>query len=507
LALRAALGAGRPRVIRQLLTESLLLSIVGAGLGLALGAAILSIAPRVIPDGLLPGAVALRFDIRVVLFALAAAMLVGIVFGLAPAWQATKFSSPQVNTADTRTTTGGTMIRQLLVVGEVATAVLLLFGAGLLLRTLLAVENADRGYRADNALTMTVDPMASSYPTPELLEGFFDEVEREILGIPGVDGVAWASTLPLGPSYAGSFAFDIVGDAPRTESERATADLQIVSGSYFRTLDLSIVDGREFSEHDTRQTVPVCIVNEGFVRTQLHGRSPIGVRVSLRPAGAPQAKPMVRDIIGVARQIKGRPDETGDFLQVYVPMTQLIMDDIFLVVRPASAPAETLAPSVRAAIGRVDKAQLVSVREVKTLDDIASSATSRQRFRAVLVLTFAGLALLLAMVGVFGTLGYSVQQRVREIGLRIALGAGRASVVGLVVGSALRVIAAGVVVGLVLAALASRLLTSMLFGVEPLDPLTFVTVTIVLGLTAAVSMAAPAWRATRVDPAVTLRGE
>ncbi|HUE88086.1 MAG TPA: ABC transporter permease [Vicinamibacterales bacterium] len=508
LAIRAALGAGRPRVIRQLLTESLLLSLVGAGLGLALGAAILSIAPRVIPAGLLPGAVALTFDARVVLFAMAAALLVGIVFGLAPAWQATKFASPQVNTADSRTTTGGgTMVRDLLVVGEVATAVLLLFGAGLLLRTLLAVENVDRGYRADNALTMIVDPMASSYPTPELLKGFFDEVEREIVGIAGVDGVAWASTLPLGPSYAGSFAFEIVGDAPRTESERATADLQIVSGSYFRTLELPIVEGREFTEHDTRQTVPVCIVNEAFVRTQLQGRSPIGVRVSLRPAGAPQARPMVREIAGVARQVKGRPDETEDFLQVYVPMTQLIMDDIFLVVRSASAPADTLAPSVRAAIGRVDKAQLVSVRDVRTLDDIASAATSRHRFRAVLVMTFAGLALLLAMVGVFGTLGYTVQQRVREFGLRIALGASGASILSLVAGSALRVIAAGAVLGLVLAALASRLLTSMLFGVEPLDTWTFVMVTIVLALMATVSTAGPAWRATRVDPAVTLRGE
>jgi putative ABC transport system permease protein len=508
LAIRAALGAGRMRVARQLLTESLLLSTMGAAIGLAIGAAILSVAPRIIPDGLLPGAVTLQFDARVVLFAFAAALFVGIVFGLVPAWQATKFSSPQTNTPDTRTTTGGgAVIRNMLVVSEVATAVLLLFGAGLLLRTLLAVENVDKGYRADNALTMIVDPMASTYPTPESLKAFFDDVEREVRTIPGVESVAWASTLPLGPSYAGRYSFEIVGGPLAADGERPTADLQIVSGTYFETLDLPLLVGRQFTEHDTRQTVPVCIVNEAFARTYLQGRSPIGMRLSLRPAAAPQAQPQIREIVGVARQVKARPDETEDFLQVYVPMTQRIMDDIFLVVRAGSVPAATLAPSVRAAIGRIDKAQLVGVRDVRTLDDIAASATARHRFRAVLVLTFAALALLLAMVGVFGTLAYTVQQRVREFGLRMALGASAASVWRLVAGSAALMITVGVAIGLLLAAASGRLLASMLFGVQPLDGRTFTIVTVLLAVTALLSIAAPAWRATRVDPARTLRAE
>jgi putative ABC transport system permease protein len=508
LAVRSALGAGRRRIIRQLVTESLVLSAVSGVLAVVIGAAILNIAPSLIPEGLLPTAVTLTFDMRVVAFCAGAAVLVGLLFGLAPAWQATAFSSAPALASDSRTVTGrGGTLRNLLVIGEVATAVLLLFGAGLLLRTLIAVEKVDRGYRAEQVLTMMVDPLGSSYPTPVLLQQFFDDVEREIMSLPGVSSVAWASTLPLGSSLAGSSFFDIVGAPPVDESKRSSADYQIVSPKYFNTLDLPIVAGRGFDERDTRDKVPVCIVNEAFVRNHLQGRSPLGVQIALRPTGSPQSKPDVRQIVGVARQVKERPDETEDLLQVYVPMAQDLMDDMYLLVRPTSQRAEVLAGSVRAAIGRVDKEQLVSVRDVMTLDDIAWDATARHRFRAVLVITFAALALVLAMVGVFGIFAYSVQQRVREFGVRIAMGASMSDVLRLVLGGAVRVIAVGMVIGLGLAAVLSRSLASVLFGVEPLDPLTFGSVALVLLVTAVISTAGPAWRAARIDPAVTLRGE
>jgi putative ABC transport system permease protein len=248
-------------------------------------------------------------------------------------------------------------------------------------------------------------------------------------------------------------------------------------------------------------------VSEALVRKYLGGRSPIGVRLALRPANAPDAKPVVREIVGVARQLKERPDETEDYVQIYAPITQLIDDDIFLLVRPATGTAEMLTSPVRAAIGRIDKEQLVSVRDIVTLEDVASEATARFRFRAVLVVTFAALALLLAMVGVFGILAYSVQQRVREIGVRRALGATTGEVLRLVAASGGRVVGAGAVVGLVLSIVAGRLLASMLFGVRPLDPATFAAVGIVLAITAIVSIAAPALRAARIDPASALRGE
>ena len=505
LAVRSALGAGRSRIIRQLLTESIVLSVIGGALGCGVGAAILSAAPSLIPQNLLPAAVTLKFDVRVVAFCAGAALLVGLLFGVMPAWKATNFSSAEAISSDSRTMTGGGgRLRALLVIGEVATAVLLLFGAGLLLRTLMAVEAFDRGYRADSVLSMLVDPLGSKYPTAESLQQFYDQVEAEITAVPGVAGVAWASALPLDFFDAGGFSFDIVGDPPVDESQRPTTEYQVVSPAYFSTLDLPILAGRAFDRRDTRDGLPVCIVNEAFARG-FHGRSPIGQRVALRPISSPQAKPVVREIVGVARQVKGRPDETDAFVQLYVPMAQNLSDDIFLVVRPKAGGAEALAPAVRAAISRVDTEQLVSIRSVMTLEDIAWAATGRQRFRAVMVIAFAALALVLAMVGVFGILAYSVQQHVRDIGVRRALGASTNDVLRLVIANAARVVATGAVIGLVLSAVCGRLIETMLFGVRPLDPATFVLVMIVLGITAVVSIAGPAWRAARIDPAVALR--
>ena len=507
LAIRSALGAGRRRVVRQLLTESLVLSTMGGIAGVAIGAGILQVAPSLIPQGLLPPVVTIAFDGRVVLFCAGAALFVGILFGLAPAWQAREFATACVMAADNRTSTGrGETVRGLLVAGEVATAVLLLFGAGLLLRTLLAVEHVHRGYRADSVLTMLVDPLGGRYPTQASLLQFFDQVEKEVAGVPGVRTIGWSSTLPLDQTDNDQIQFDIVGDAPVDDSKRPNASFQIVSPAYFHAVDLPIVSGRNFSALDATGGVQVCIVNEAFVRSHLKGRSPIGAQVSMRP-GSTTARAVVREIVGVARQVKGRPDETEDIDQIYVPMAQNAVDDIYLVVRPASGRAEGLASSVRAAIGRIDKENLVGVRRVLTLDEIAHEATERHRFRAAMVVTFAGLALVMAMVGVFGILAYSVQRRARDLAVRRALGATTGDVLRLVLGNAARVIVTGAAIGLILSAALGRLLTTMLFGVQPLDLTTFALVTLVVTLTAAISTAAPAWRATRTDPAVVLRGE
>jgi putative ABC transport system permease protein len=505
LAVRAAIGASRRRIIRQLLTESLLLSGIGGVLGVGLGAAILSVAPSIIPQGLLPGAVTLAFDLRVAGFCAAAALVVGLVFGLAPAMKAADLSSTHVGTSDTRTATGRGRLRALLVMGEVATAVVLLCGAGLLLRTLLVVEGVDRGYRAEHILSMLVDPLGARYPTPAALTQFFESLEQEIRAVPGVRGVAWTSTLPLGDAYAGRTFFEIVGEQASEESQRPSADYQIVSPTYFETLDLPVATGRAFTDRDTRESPQVCIVNETFVQRYLPGRSPVGLRVALR--FSPTAQPVVREIVGVARQVKGRPDESEPLVQVYVPLAQNLMDDIFLIVRPNAGRARALASSVRAAIGRIDRDQLVSVRDVRTLEDVAWEATSRHRFRAVLVMTFAALALLLAMVGVFGILSYSVQQRARDFGVRRALGAGTADVLRLVIGDAARVIAFGAAIGLALSLLLGRVLETMLVGVPSTDAITFALVPVVLAVTAVVAMAGPAWRAVRIDPAVALRVE
>ena len=289
--------------------------------------------------------------------------------------------------------------------------------------------------------------------------------------------------------------------------QRPTAAYEIVSAPYFTTIDLPIVAGRGFTAQDHADSVAVCVVNEAFVRHNLGGRPPVGQRLALRPPESTDAKPVVKEIVGVAAQVKSRPDETEDVVQIYVPLAQNPIDDIYMVVRPASGSAAALASSVRAAIGRVDKEQLVSVRDVMTLEDVAWDASARHRFRAVMVITFAALALLLAMIGVFGILAYSVQQRVRDFAVRRALGATSGDVLRMVLRSAFGVVAGGVGLGLVLSAILGRLLTTMLFGVRPLDAMTFASVTFVLAVTAALAVAGPAWRATRIDPAAALRTE
>jgi putative ABC transport system permease protein len=508
LAVRAAIGADRLRVIRQLVTESLLLSAIGGLLGAGVGAAILLVAPSLVPPELLPAAVTLSFDGRVLAFCAVTVLGVGILFGLAPAWQATSMPLAQAIAAEGRMTSArGGRTRAGLVVAQVTTAVVLLFGAGLLLRTLMNLAAVDRGYRADSVLTMIIDAVDSRYGGEAGLLRFYEAIEREIRARPGVRDVAWATTLPMGRSYQGRFSFEVVGDALVEESQRPAADYQIVSPAYFETLDLPVVAGRPFDERDSRDTASVCMVNEAFVRRHLQGRSPMGTRVAMRAAGAPQAKPVIREIVGVVRQVKDRPDETEDFLQIYVPLAQHTPGDIFLLVRPESGSADVLAHPVQAAIGQVDKEQITSVRAITTLERIASDATARHRFRAVLVMTFAALALVLAMVGVFGVLAYSVEQRVRDFGVRRALGATTGDVLRAVAGSAVRLVAAGVVIGLAMSMAASRLLVTLLFEVRPLDVLTFAAVAAVVALTAALAIFGPSWRAIRIDPVTALRAE
>ena len=290
LAVRSALGAGRRRIIRQLLTESVVLSIIGGVVGIAIGAAILQVAPLLIPQNLLPAAVTLSFDLRIVAFCAAAALLVGVVFGIAPAFQATAMAPTEAMGADSRTTTGGGgRVRSLLVMGEVATAVLLLFGAGLLLRTLIAVQSYDRGYRAENVLTMLVDPLGSAYPPPVKQQQFYDQVEAEVRAVPGVADVAWSSGLPLGESVFGEYPFhyEVVGDAPVDDARKPTSGYQIVSSTYFSTLELPIVAGRGFDARDVMGSPRVLIVNEAFARS-LAPRNPIGLQVSVRAVDSPQ---------------------------------------------------------------------------------------------------------------------------------------------------------------------------------------------------------------------------
>jgi putative ABC transport system permease protein len=334
---------------------------------------------------------------------------------------------------------------------------------------------------------------------------FYDATTREVAAIPGVTRIGWTTGLPYGDSELPPQRFEILGDPPVARDNRPFADFQAASPGYYTTLDLPIVTGRSFTERDTRESTPVIIVNEAFVRHHLAGRDPIGVRLSIEPLFPGLDVPAVWEIVGVARQVKGRMSDPDDARQVYVPLAQYPWTDTFLVVASSDGPVQALLSPIREVVARIDRN--VPVRRERTLTDLASLTTAPHRFRAVIVGSFAALALALAMVGIFGVLTYSVEQRTREFGVRIALGATAASVLGLVVGSAARVIALGTAVGLVAAAGLGQVISMFLFGVQPLDPVTFASVTAVLAVTATLAAAAPAIRAVRVDPVEAFRNE
>jgi putative ABC transport system permease protein len=298
----------------------------------------------------------------------------------------------------------------------------------------------------------------------------------------------------------------VVGDAPLEPARKPLTAYQIVSSTYFSTLELPIVAGRGFDTRDVMGSPRVLIVNEAFARS-LAPRNPIGLQVAVKPVDSPDDKPVTLEIVGVAKQVKQRPDEAADYVQMYTPLLQDPIGDINLLVKPTTGRADALTAAVRAAISRIDKQQLVGVTGVTTLEDVEWSATGRHRFRAVMVSAFAALAVVLAMVGVFGILAYSVQQRTRDFGVRRALGATSNDLLNLVVRDALKVIATGAAIGLIASAVLGRVIVSMLFGVQPLDLPTFAVVTMVLGLTTVIPIAGPALRAARIDPAMALRSK
>jgi putative ABC transport system permease protein len=512
LGVRSALGAGGRRIARLLITESLLLAAIAAVLGAGLGAAILAAAPALLPAGMLPVDVSVAFDARVVVFCAAAGVALALVFGAVPAWQALRHHPLQSIASGGRTVSGGSRFRSLLVISEVAAAVVLLCGAGLLLRSLVALDHVDAGFRPSELLTMTVNlpfvrrdaAPGTPYATLEARRNFYRAIEREVRSTAGVRNVTWGSAMPLDGWWVG-YGFRREGDPPLPEDQWDGTRYRAVGPSYFDMLGIRVTAGREFTGADTDRGAAVCVVNETFARRYLRDRTPIGSRLMIRGSNSGGGPLPVREVVGVVGDVKERPDEEGIQPQLYVPVEQDVPFQLTLVVEPAAGSAAALAPAVRAAVARGDKERPVA--NVMTMADISYRATSPARFRATVIGMFAALALTLAIVGVFGVLAYSVQQRVREFGVRIALGATTGKVLRLVFVSTGRMLTAGLLAGLAGAALLARSISSFLFGVTPLDPVTFAGVAILLALTAVCATLVPALRAARVDPIVALRDE
>ena len=377
-AIRSALGAGRRRIVRQVMSESLVLAGLGGLVGGALGAAILEVAPSLIPPGLLPAAVTLTFDGRVLMFCALAALVVAVLYGLSPAWQVTRMPPVQAMTNDGRTVTGSSAVfRRALAISQVAVAVFLLCGAGLLLRTLLALESVDSGSRARDLLTMVVaggGPVRDSMP--ESMWRRYQAFEREVEQVPGVSGVAWGSALPFDGLWYGQ-NFEIDGDPLRLPADRDMAGYQIVSPSYLPLLGIPVLDGRGFSESDTADSPQVCLVDETFVRRFLRGRTPLGMRVAINAMVQPP-RAVTREIVGVVGQVKERPDEVEPQPHVYVPHAQNPWWTATLVVQPTNGPAEALTPAIRAALARVDRDRPAT--RIRTVMAIGDEATPGRAF-------------------------------------------------------------------------------------------------------------------------------
>jgi putative ABC transport system permease protein len=499
VAVRAALGGGRWRIVRQFLTETTLLASLGGIVGLTLAWAALRVAPSILPPGTVPVGVALRFDLRLALFAAIVTFTTAVVAGLAPTWRAARVTLTEAMAGSRSSTDHNNVFRHVLTIVEVAAAVLLVVGAGLLVRTLVSLEHVDPGYRADRVLTMQIGLELPRYPTPESRMAFYQAIQDEVSRVPGVRTAALGFDVPF-DGVGANTNFTVVGGAAES-ARRQVAHYQMVSPPYFDTLGIPVLRGRAFTDRDSSTSTPVCIVNEEFARRYLSDRDPIGATITAQTlALAPTV--VTREVVGVIRQVKERPHAADNQLEIYVPLAQNSWFNATIVVRAAVPPA-TLVPQLRDAVARVRKD--LGPTRIRTMEDVAEESTATPRFRARLVGAFAVLAMLLAAAGVFSVFTFTVQQRTREFSIRMALGARSADVLSQVLGDGARVIAIGLVIGIAASAALVQSMASLLFAVKPFDPIAFAGGSTLLALTALTACAIPAISASRSDPAATLR--
>ncbi|HTP34229.1 MAG TPA: ABC transporter permease [Candidatus Acidoferrales bacterium] len=505
IAVRAALGGSAGRIFSQLLTESALLALVGGALGIALAWAAVAAAPKFLPAGTLPPGVRLALDGRVAAFSAVLTVVTGLLAGLAPAWHAARTSLTDALRAGGRTAAEGMgAFRSALAAAEIAVAVTLAAGAGLLLRTLVSLDRVETGIQADHVLTAQLSLSGVRYRKPASTLPLYEAVEREVAALPGVRSAALSTTLPSQGWDIGMPA-ELVDRPVADPSKRKAVHYQMVSPRYFATLGIPVLAGRAFTEHDNQASSPVCIVNEEFVHEYMEGREPLGVRVRVDSMGDVGPVPVVREIVGVIRQVEvDGPEELRKSPEAYVPLAQNPWFWSVLSLRTAGEPA-AMTRAIKEAIARVDRNQAVG--RIATMEELLSETVAQPRFRAELVGAFAALAMVLSAVGVFGVFAFSVSRRMREFGIRSALGAKAGDLLRMVLAAGLRIIAVGLAIGLAGAAALTRSLGSLLFGVKPVDPATFLFASGILGLVALLACAVPAIRAARVDPSVALRQE
>jgi putative ABC transport system permease protein len=499
LSIRTALGASQGRLVRQLLTESLVIALAGGALGLLLATWGLSGLAALGPPQLAAHGAQPTLDGPVVAFTLAVAILTSLVFGLVPAFQAARRDpEPDLRLGRGAGGTEQRRTRRLLVAAEIALSLLLLVGAGLMGQSFLRLQAVDPGFRSDGVVTARVSAARSDADTARVLD-FYRNVVRRLAALPGVTNVAAVSYLPLGQEGA-RYRFLVEGQPPVEPQLRPGAEFFTIMPGYFATLGIPLLQGRDVGPQDRWDGPGAVVINASMARRFWPGQSALGRRITF---GEPGDDDWLT-VAGVVPDVKQRSLVGDPQPQVYAAQSQVGLEEMAVVVRSGGDP-RTVARNIRQAVGEVDPN--VPVSDVRTLEDIRRASISTDRFRTLLIGSFATAALLLAAIGVYGVIAYGVAQRVREIGIRVALGARRPEIVRLVIGEGMRPVAAGVVAGVVLAAGLSRFLGSLLYGVRPLDLSTFAAVALVLSGVALAACALPARRASRVSPMHALRSE
>ena len=503
IAIRTALGAGRLRIIRQLLTESVLLSLLGGVCGLLLALwgidLLLASMPREFALGI-PGWNKIGLDYRVLGFTLVVSFLTGILFGLFPAWQASKtaLNESLKEGGKSSASPGRKRFRNALIVSEVTLALVLLVGAGLMMRSLLRLMDVNPGFNPQNLSTFQIALPQSQYSQNEQVVAFYSELTRRIKNLAGVESVSTIDMMPMGGS-GGTTTFLIEGRPEPPQGQYPEANARTSSPGYFQTMGIPVIKGRDFSEHDTINSPLAVVINETMARKYWPGEDPIGKRLLDPGNRTPPA-----EVIGVVGDIKhfGLDDQAEEY--IYTSSIQTPGNSMFLVVRTATDPVSMTA-TLRKEVQSLDKA--LPVFDIKPMNQRIIESAGPRRLVMFLLSIFALVALILASVGIYGVMAYAVTQRTHEIGIRVALGARRGDILKLVIRQGMWLVLLGVTLGLLVSFAVTRFMAGLLFGVTANDPLTLAGVSLLLAVIAFIACLIPARKATKVDPMVALRYE
>jgi putative ABC transport system permease protein len=508
IAIRGAVGATRTRIFAQFLVESLLLALIGGGLGVALGVALLRAILSIIPEGILPSEANFQLDIHILLTALGVTTAAGLLFGCAPAWYASRVDPAESLKEGGRSSAGRSSqrLRRSLIAGEFALALSLLAGAGLAIHSFWNLTRVDLGVRTDHVLVFGLDQPDRRFQTPGQMSSYNQQMLRVLRNLPGVLSVATVTGRPLRNVSDGMPVTVVGGPSYADPSQRPGAGFQSVSPDYYKTFGIQVVRGRSFDDQDTASSLRVAMVNEEFVKRYLKGLDPLLQRLSIEAItpGLPKLGPAVEwQIVGVFHNVRYE-DFRDTFPEVDVPFEQSLSPNVTIGVRTIGDP-EAMSKTIASAVHSVDPE--IALTQLRTLDQVKEDSLGEDRYTMVLFACFALTALLLAAVGIYGLMAFAVFQRSSELGVRLALGASRASVIGLILKEASRLAVIGLAIGLVGSVFVGRAMRSTLYGVASMDFFVIAAVGVILVATAMFASYWPARRAAMTDPAQALRIE